>query len=71
MPPYPPQGYPAASDIPPAEADPAFPVGSIFIATTDTDPKALLGYGSWNRVADGRLLVGVTYIVVYVWERVS
>jgi hypothetical protein len=37
---------------------PAFPVGSIFSAVVDTDPATLLGYGTWERFGQGRVLVG-------------
>jgi hypothetical protein len=36
----------------------AFPVGSIFSAVVDTDPATLLGYGTWERFGQGRVLVG-------------
>lgn len=37
----------------------AWPIGSIYIGTTSTDPKVLLGGGEWERFAKGRVLVGV------------
>ena len=36
----------------------AFPVDCVFLAVVDTDPATLLGYGTWQRVAQGRFLVG-------------
>lgn len=36
----------------------AFPVGSIFITTSNTNPSTFIG-GSWERYAKGRTLVGV------------
>ena len=36
----------------------AFPVGSIFISAVATDPATLLGYGTWEAFAAGRMLVG-------------
>lgn len=37
----------------------AYPVGSIFMHTTSTNPAALLGGGEWDRFGKGRVLVGV------------
>jgi microcystin-dependent protein/competence protein ComGC len=34
------------------------PVGSIYIATTTTDPSSTLGYGTWTTFGAGRVLVG-------------
>lgn len=36
-----------------------YPVGSLFISTTDTCPIANL-FGTWEKVADGRVLQGVS-----------
>lgn len=36
----------------------AFPVGAVFIAVVVTNPATLLGYGTWSRIGQGRLLVG-------------
>lgn len=35
----------------------AWPVGSIFIGTTSTNPGSLLGIGNWVRYGEGRVLV--------------
>jgi len=35
------------------------PVGFVFISTVATNPATLLGYGTWNAVGAGRVLVGV------------
>jgi len=37
----------------------AYPVGSIFMHTTSTNPATLLGGGTWARFGSGRVLVGV------------
>lgn len=36
----------------------AYPVGSLFITTSDQSPRALLGFGVWERYAMGRTLIG-------------
>ena len=36
----------------------AFPVGSVFISVVATNPNTLLGYGTWEAFAPGRMLVG-------------
>lgn len=35
------------------------PVGGVFICTTTQDPATLLGYGTWERTAVGRFIVGL------------
>lgn len=35
------------------------PIGSIFMSIDDTDPAISLGYGTWLRFAQGRMLIGV------------
>lgn len=37
----------------------AYPIGSIYIGTSNKNPKDLLGVGEWTRFANGRTLVGV------------
>jgi hypothetical protein len=37
----------------------AFPVGSIFLSVVATDPAVLLGYGTWQAIGTGRVLVGL------------
>lgn len=36
----------------------AFPVGSVYITTTNTNPSTFLG-GTWTQIAQGRTLIGV------------
>jgi len=36
----------------------AWPVGSVFISNSATNPSSLLGVGTWVRFASGRVLVG-------------
>jgi len=36
----------------------AFPIGSVFVSVVSTDPATLLGYGTWARIAEGRMLIG-------------
>ena len=58
--------------------DSGFPIGSVFIAVVATNPEALLGYGMWTKIGQGRLIVGqigavldVDDLLVYLWKRVS
>ena len=37
-----------------------FKVGDIYITTTDGNPSVRLGYGTWERFAEGRTLVGLS-----------
>jgi len=39
--------------------DDMLPIGAIFLSIDDTDPAASLGYGTWLRFAQGRILIGV------------
>lgn len=36
----------------------AYPVGAIYLSVTDTDPATLFG-GTWERISQGRFLIGV------------
>jgi hypothetical protein len=44
---------PAGGDI-----SAAWPVGSVFISVLSTSPATLLGFGTWEAIAAGRVLVG-------------
>jgi hypothetical protein len=37
----------------------AFPVGAVFLSLVSTNPATLLGYGTWNAIGAGRVLVGL------------
>jgi hypothetical protein len=37
----------------------AFPIGAIFISVVATNPKDLLGYGTWVEFGAGKVLVGI------------
>lgn len=37
----------------------AWPVGSIYIGTTNADPSTILGGGTWSAFGEGRCLIGV------------
>ncbi len=37
----------------------SWPIGSIYIGTTSTDPAVLFGGGTWERFGKGRVLVGL------------
>ena len=39
--------------------DAVYPIGSIYINTSNADPADLFGVGEWTRFANGRVLVGV------------
>lgn len=36
-----------------------YPIGHIYLTTSDKNPSELLGNGTWERIAKGRALVGV------------
>jgi microcystin-dependent protein len=40
-------------------AEAAWPVGSIYIGVTSTNPATLLGVGTWTAFAAGRMLIGL------------
>ena len=36
----------------------SWPIGSVFLAVISTSPATLLGGGTWERIAEGRMLIG-------------
>jgi hypothetical protein len=36
----------------------AYPIGSIYLSMNSTNPATLLGFGTWVRIAEGRVLFG-------------
>ena len=38
----------------------AFPIGSIFLGSTNTNPSELLGYGTWELIGNGRTILGAS-----------
>ena len=39
-------------------SDAIYPIGGLYTTTVNSDPAALLGFGTWQRFAEGRTLVG-------------
>lgn len=37
----------------------SYPIGSLYLNVSGTDPNTELGFGTWSQVAEGRFLVGV------------
>ena len=40
-------------------AEEAWPVGSVYISMSSTNPNTIFGFGTWVRIANGRTLIGV------------
>lgn len=36
-----------------------WPIGSVFISVVSTDPATLIGFGTWEQIGAGRVLVGI------------
>lgn len=45
-------------DTPP-RLEAAFPIGFVYISTVATNPAGLLGFGVWQAIGAGRVLVGI------------
>lgn len=45
-----------------------YPVGSIYMNTLSDNPATLLGFGTWERIANGRAIVGVGDNGEYNWS---
>lgn len=41
-----------------SQIEKAWPVGSVYISINNTDPNSTLGFGTWEAVSQGRMLVG-------------
>jgi hypothetical protein len=52
-----PQGEPGVGG---GSAIDAWPIGSVFLSVVSTSPATLLGGGTWEQIAGGRVLVGQT-----------
>lgn len=44
--------------------DAIYPVGSVYISASSTNPRALFGIGTWERIGEGKTLIdaGATYV---------
>lgn len=42
----------------PGQVSSTWPVGSIYLSTTSTNPNTTLGFGTWVQIAQGRTLIG-------------
>lgn len=42
-----------------------YPVGSVYISTTSTNPAVLFGVGTWVRIGEGRVLIGQDSNITY------
>jgi len=46
-------------DLAGSVASQAYPVGSVYLSTSATDPATTFGFGTWTQIAEGRAIVGV------------
>lgn len=49
------------------ETKTSWPIGSVFIGASKTDPNTLLGFGTWNLLGEDTL----ASTAVYIWQRTA
>lgn len=52
------RGYDPPSASGPVDISAAWPVGSVFISTVTDSPSVLMGFGTWESLGAGRMIVG-------------
>lgn len=43
----------------PKLVDIVYPIGSVYLTTSASNPSSLLGFGTWEQISQGRVLIGV------------